>query len=88
MADESGEERSDDLEYKEGGLPIGLIITGIVAVIAAVFIVQNSDETEMEFLFFSGRVPLSLVIIIAIALGALLGWFGGYMRRRKKRRDA
>jgi len=87
MADETGEERSDDLEYKEGGFSLGLIVTGIVAVAAVIFILQNSDETHMEFLLFDGTVPLSLVIVISMALGAVLGWFVGFMRRRKKRQD-
>ncbi len=80
------EERPGDLEYKEGGLSIGLIVTGIVAVAAVIFILQNLDETQMEFLFFDGTVPLSLVIIISMTLGAVLGWFVGFMRRRGKRR--
>ncbi len=88
MADETGGDPSGDREYKESGLPLGLIITGIVAVAAVIFILQNRETVKMEFLFFSGSVPLSLVIIIAMALGAVLGWFNGHIRRRRKRRDA
>jgi len=87
VADESGEERSGDLEYKGSGFPIGLIIAGIISVAAVIFIVLNSNETPVDFVFFSATVPLSLVIIISMALGAVLGWFVGYMRRRRKRRD-
>jgi uncharacterized integral membrane protein len=87
MADETGGERPDDREYKEGGLSIGLIIAGVVAVAAVIFIFQNSDETEMEFLLFNGTVPLSLVIVISMSLGAILGWIVGFMRRRRNRRD-
>jgi uncharacterized integral membrane protein len=52
-----------------------------------IFIFQNSDKTEMEFLLFNGTVPLSLVIVISMSLGAVLGWFVGFMRRRRNRRD-
>jgi len=87
MADETGGERSGDAEYKESGLPIGLIITGVVAVAAVIFIVQNSEDAAVEFLVFNATVPLSLVIVVSMALGAVLGWFVAYMRRRRKRRD-
>ena len=87
MADETGADQPDDLEYKESGLSIGLIITAVVAVAAVIFIVQNSDKAAVEFLVFNATVPLSLVIVISMALGAVLGWFVGYMRRRKKRLD-
>jgi uncharacterized integral membrane protein len=87
MADEFGTEQSGDRAYKEGGLSLGLIITGIVAVTAVIFIVQNSEEAAVKFLVLNATVPLSLVIAISMALGAVLGWFVGYMRRRKKRRD-
>jgi len=88
MADEIGGDRPGDREYKESGLPIGLIVTGIVAVAAVLFIFLNSDETPVDFLVFNATVPLSLVIIISMVLGAVLGWFNGHMRRRRKRRDA
>jgi lipopolysaccharide assembly protein A len=88
VADEPGEERAGDLEYKEGGLPIGLIIAGIISVAAVIFVVLNSNETPVDFLLFSATLPLSVVIIISMAFGAVLGWFLGYMRRRRKRRDA
>jgi len=87
MADETGGDPPGDREYKESGLPFGLIFIGIVAVAAVVFILLNSDETPVDFLVFNATVPLSLVIIISMVLGAVLGWFVGYMRRRKKRRD-
>lgn len=87
MADDASGEQPGDLEYKESGLSIGLIITAVVAVAAVIFIVQNSGKAAVTFLVFNVTVPLSLVIVISMALGAVLGWFVGYMRRRKKRRD-
>lgn len=76
---------SDDREYQEQGSPVGMVIAGIISVAALIFIVQNSDETTMEFLSFSATVPLSFVIVVSIILGAVLGWFYGMMRRRRKR---
>lgn len=83
MADEMGGDR----EYKEGGASFGLIVAGIVAVAAVVFVAQNRETADVTFLFFSATVPLSIVIIVAMVFGALLAWFGGLIRRRRKRRD-
>jgi len=80
MADETGGDR----EYKEGGVSFGLIVAGIVAI---AFVAQNSNTTDVSFLFFNATVPLSVVIIISMILGALLAWTAGVIRRRRKRRD-
>jgi uncharacterized integral membrane protein len=87
MPDELGTPASGDREYKDRGSRIGLIITAMIAVAAVIFVLQNSDETPVEFLFLDATVPLSVVIVISMALGAVLGSFLGYTRRRRKRRD-
>jgi uncharacterized integral membrane protein len=87
MADHDGDTQPGDREYKDSGMSAGLIIAGIVAIAALIFILQNSEQQEVNFLFFSATVPLSVVIIISMVLGAILGWFFAYMRRRKKRRE-
>ena len=87
MADHDSGTQPGDREYKDSGMSAGLIVSGIVAVAALIFILQNSEQQEVNFLFFSATVPLSLVIVISMVLGAILGWFFAYMRRRKKRRE-
>ncbi len=64
---------------------VGLIIAVIVIAVAGIFIFQNTDETDVEFLFLSGRAPLYVVIVVSMILGALLGWIGLAIRRRRKR---
>jgi len=85
VAHESDEHRSGDIEYSERGLGIGVIVAGIVGIAAVIFALQNSDDTTMEFLFVKATVPLSIVIVVSMILGAILGWFVGVMRRRRKR---
>ncbi len=85
MPDEQGTQASGDHEYQDRGSRVGLIITAIVAVAAVIFVLQNSDETPVEFLFFDTTVPLSVVIVVSMALGAVLGSFLGYTRRRRRR---
>ncbi len=65
---------------------VGLIITTIVIAVAGIFIFQNTDDTNVEFLFLSGRAPLYVIIVVSMILGSLLGWIGSAIRRRRKRR--
>ena len=65
---------------------VGLIVAIIIAIVAAVFIFQNTEDTNVEFLFLSGRAPLYVVIIISMVLGALLTLIVLGVRRRRRRR--
>lgn len=71
----------------KGGRSIGSVIA-IVAVTAVVvtWIVLNSGSVEVDWLFVSSDLPLSVVIVIA----AVLGWVGGsltmYILRRRRRK--
>ncbi|MCL1601774.1 MAG: LapA family protein [Actinomycetia bacterium] len=86
MADDSGGMQQGDKEYTDKGMSFGAIIAVIVGVAALIFIFQNSKQQDVNFLFFSATVPLSVVIVISMLLGAIIGWFFGYMRRRRRRR--
>jgi len=63
-----------------------LILAIAIVVIAAVFVIQNTDATDVEFLFLSGQAPLYVVIIISMAFGVLLAMLLGGVRRRRRRR--
>jgi uncharacterized integral membrane protein len=65
---------------------VGLIVAVIVAIVAAVFIFQNTDDTNVQFLFLSGRAPLYVVIIASMVLGSLLTLIVIGVRRRRRRR--
>ena len=52
-----------------------------------VFMLQNRNEVQLDFLMFHVTWPLWLVILISALLGALI-WFGlGVMRRRSRRKE-
>jgi uncharacterized integral membrane protein len=62
------------------------VIVGIVvAALSLIFILQNTEEVNIDFLFFDFEVGMWLGLLIAFVLGALLGW-GLHMawRRRQK----
>ncbi len=51
-----------------------------VGVVTLVFIVQNSKRTKVSFLSWDGHLPLSVLLLCAAALGALLVVFVGLAR--------
>jgi uncharacterized integral membrane protein len=63
---------------------IGLIIVGVLAVI---FVLQNTNSAQVEFLFFDGSAKVWVVILVSIIAGMLLDrLLQLWMRRRKERR--
>ena len=65
---------------------IGLIV---LAVLALVFVLQNGDRREVNFLFFDVSPPVWLAFLIAVALGVVLDrLFLAWWRRRRARSDA
>lgn len=54
---------------------IFLFISLTVAVIAVLFALQNTAVVEINFLFWSFEGSLALVLLIALALGAIISFF-------------
>jgi uncharacterized integral membrane protein len=60
-------------------------IAGVAALIS--FIVQNTDDVKLDFLFWHFIWPVWLLTIVSALLGALV-WFGlGVMRRHRRRKE-
>jgi uncharacterized integral membrane protein len=52
-----------------------------------IFIVQNTDDVKLKFLFWDFTWPLWLLTLVSAFLGALV-WFGlGVMRRHRRRKE-
>jgi uncharacterized integral membrane protein len=72
-------------------LGAGAIASLTGAGVLLIFILQNTDDVNFDFLFFSFTWPLWLYTIVTALFGALV-WLGlGVMRRhrrRKARREA
>lgn len=64
-----------------------LIIAGLALLAAVLFVVQNNNRVRTEFLFFSFRPRLWVVIVVSVLLGALLGQAVGLLRRRSRKKD-
>ena len=54
---------------------------GAAAVLLAILILQNLQEVEVRFLFINTQIPLIFALLLAGALGALIGWAAPRVRR-------
>jgi uncharacterized integral membrane protein len=54
---------------------------GIAALLFAILVAQNFQEVEVDFLFVHTTAPLIGALLIAGALGALIGWAAPRVRR-------
>ncbi len=69
-----------------GGVPWGLITAGIAVLLVVIFVVQNSERAELEFLFFDATLAGWLWVLIVFVLGMAAGWgLTWYMDRRRSR---
>ena len=60
-----------------------LVLIGLVLL----FIFQNVATVEIHFLFWSTSMPRSLMILLILLAGILIGWFlRSYLRYLKKRK--
>ena len=71
----------------DGRLSGGAIASLIGVGFLIVFMIQNTEDVQLDFLTWSFIWPLWLLTIASAALGALV-WFGvGVMRRHRRRKD-
>jgi len=71
------------------GMPWGLASFLLLAVVIAIFAVQNPHDVEISFLVWSWNFPLALVIIAVVAVAVVLDEIlGAVLRRRRRKRKA
>lgn len=61
---------------------IALLIVGLVV---AIFVIQNTESANIDFLFWSARVSLAGALLLAAALGGIFGFLVTYLRQRQFR---
>ena len=85
---DAADEIGSGQEFKGRGEGISPTLIGLVvlAVCAVIFIVQNSDKSEVSFLFITVTTRVWVGVVVAMALGVLLDrLFAIWWRRRKER---
>ncbi|RVU70614.1 MULTISPECIES: lipopolysaccharide assembly protein LapA domain-containing protein [Lactobacillus] len=54
---------------------LNLIIGLIIALVAVIFVVLNTNPVAINFGFFKVKLPLIVVLVVMVIVGVLLGWF-------------
>ena len=61
------------------------ILAGVAAVLLLIFAIQNSERVDVDFLFFDAQVRVVAVIVVAAALGFVVGWLLGRPSRAQRK---
>ena len=77
-------ERDPRARRDRQGRPLGLILIGLLALYAVLFILLNVDEVQVNFVFFSARISLFVAIVLLLAIGFAGGYLTSEMRRRRR----
>jgi uncharacterized integral membrane protein len=80
-----------DLAEVQRGRPerafnLGLALGVVVAVAAAVFVIQNNQSTQFDWLWFDFELPLWTALLGAMAVGVVLVVIGFVVHERRQRR--
>lgn len=59
-------------------------LVGSLSALVLVVALQNSQEVSFEVLFASFQAPLIVVILLAVAIGILIGYIGPLVRRHRR----
>ena len=59
-------------------------LAGLLALLAVIVIFQNTDSTQVRFLFAEFNMPLFFLLIIAVGVGAAIGWLTPKVRRSNR----
>jgi uncharacterized integral membrane protein len=68
------DDRGDGWRERREGPSGKLIGAAIAGVLLLVFILQNTNATEVNLLFWDHAMPLWILIAIAAVLGFAIGW--------------
>ena len=72
-------------EYKRESAGLKSVAFGTAALLLVIFLLQNLDDANIDFLFWDWDVATALPIGIAAALGFVIGWSANWLRRRARR---
>jgi uncharacterized integral membrane protein len=59
-------------------------LVGILVALVLIVALQNSQEVSFEVLFASFNAPLIVVILMATAMGVLIGYLAPIVRRHRR----
>ena len=80
--DESGGTRSTTEQVRKFGP------AGVLAVLALLFVFQNTEDANFSFLWFDFTAPLWIMLLLSMVVGAAIFWGAVQRRRRRKAAEA
>jgi uncharacterized integral membrane protein len=54
----------------------------IIAILFAVFILQNAQVVEVRFLFWGTEASRAIVLLVTFFLGLVSGWLSGWKHKK------
>ncbi len=69
-----------------GNAWVALIVAALLGIVLLIFILQNSESTEVEMLFWNFSLPLGVTILLSVIAGALVMALVGGVRIVQLRR--
>lgn len=84
MADPTRRHEEDGVTTRHEKSNIKQWVFGIALVLLAIIALQNSQSVEMDFLVIDTEAPLIVALLIAGALGAIIGYAAPVMRRHRR----
>lgn len=54
----------------------------IIAILFAVFILQNAQVVEVRFLFWGTEASRAIVLLVTFFLGLVAGWLSGWKQKK------
>jgi uncharacterized integral membrane protein len=59
-------------------------IVGILIALVVIVALQNSQQVDVEVLFVTVNAPLIVTLLVAVAIGALIGYVAPLIRRHRR----
>lgn len=61
-----------------------LVVAGIVLVLLALFVLDNTDDVRVGYVFGDADVPMIVVLLLTALAGAVIGNFAAWRSRRRR----
>jgi uncharacterized integral membrane protein len=59
-------------------------LVGALVALVLVVALQNSQEVQVDVLFLNVSAPLIVILLVAVAVGALIGYLAPVLRRHRR----